>query len=110
VALGGPLLALEGLTSPHVWHYDVLFSFFSFCKGYLRGRPHLLFILTCYVEKCARFSSYKEASATFNQIITFLTLVWGTLLKFYLFSLFGYFLLCTMLEGGSLWMFALLDG
>jgi hypothetical protein len=40
VVFGGLLHSLEGLTSPHVWPYHVLFSCSSIVEDILRGQPH----------------------------------------------------------------------
>jgi hypothetical protein len=49
----------------------------------MRGRPHLNFVLLCYVDKYARLASYKKASLLSFSSSSFLTICGVTLLNFH---------------------------
>jgi hypothetical protein len=85
--------------------YDVFFAFWHFVELISWVGLTSIFNFTCSIDKVLCLASYKKASATLDQIVTFSSHLWGNTYEIFSISaLFGSFLLCVVLKGGSLWM------
>jgi hypothetical protein len=51
--------------------FMMFYLHFIICRGYLRGRPHLLLYFTYFVDKALGFPHIKRLALTFIFIITF---------------------------------------